>query len=70
MQDFLTLIVLLPLAGFVINGVLATRLGGARFGPGAVGVIACALPTLSFVLALLCFGQLQASGAPPISAQV
>ena len=69
MQHFLTLIVLLPLAGFIINGVLATRLGGARFGPGAVGVIACALPTLSFVLALLCFAQLQASGAPLIEAR-
>ena len=69
MQHFLTLIVLLPLAGFVINGVLATRLAGARFGPGAVGVLACALPTLSFVLALVCFAQLRASGAPLIEAR-
>ena len=29
----LTAIVLLPLLGFVLNGVLATRLGGNRFGP-------------------------------------
>jgi NADH-quinone oxidoreductase subunit L len=63
-SPLLAWIVLLPLAGFVINGVLGTRLGGRRVGAGAVNLIACALPLLAFVLTVACFMQLAASGAP------
>jgi len=68
MSNLLAWIVLLPLAGFVINGVLGTRLGGRRVGPGVVGLLACALPLLSFALTVVCFAQLAASGAPRIEA--
>jgi len=46
----LTAIVLLPLLGFVLNGLLATRVGGNRVGPRFVGVVGCGLPIASFVL--------------------
>ncbi|MBL8343422.1 MAG: NADH-quinone oxidoreductase subunit L [Rubrivivax sp.] len=64
-------IVLLPLAGFVLNGVLGTRLRGhdaARLGPGWVGLIGCALPIGSFVLTLTALAQLQATGQPFVDA--
>ena len=44
----LTLIVLLPLLGFLLNGVLATQLGGNRVGKSFVTVVGCGLPILSF----------------------
>ncbi|MDP1900308.1 MAG: NADH-quinone oxidoreductase subunit L [Rubrivivax sp.] len=68
MRYLLTLIVLSPLVGFLVNGILATRLTGARFGPRFVNVVACAMPLLSFALTVLCFMQLLASGAPLIEA--
>ncbi|MBL8325183.1 MAG: NADH-quinone oxidoreductase subunit L [Rubrivivax sp.] len=64
-------IVLLPLAGFVLNGVLGTRLRGhdaARLGPRGVGFIACALPIGSFMLTLAALAQLQAAGQPFVDA--
>jgi len=64
----LGLIVGLPLAGFLFNGILSTRLGGARLGETVVNLVACALPGLSFVLTVVCFFQLQASGKPLIEA--
>jgi NADH-quinone oxidoreductase subunit L len=64
MQNLLGWIVLLPLAGFVVNGVLGTRLAPRRIGPGWVSVIACALPIASFALTLAAWGALQASGQP------
>jgi len=67
-SDLLGLIVLLPLAGFLFNGLLGTRLGGERLNETAVNVVACALPGLSFVLTLMCFFQLEASGKPLIEA--
>ncbi|MCK6430492.1 MAG: hypothetical protein L6Q72_15595, partial [Burkholderiaceae bacterium] len=55
----LTLIVLLPLLGFLVNGLLGNALG-KRF----VSVVGCGLPLASFVLAVLTFRALEAGGAP------
>jgi NADH-quinone oxidoreductase subunit L len=52
-------IVLLPLAGFLINGLAGHRLG-ARF----VSAVGCGLPIAAFALAVKCFADLGASGAP------
>jgi NADH-quinone oxidoreductase subunit L len=59
MPGTLTLIVLLPLLGFVLNGVLATQLGGNRVGKRFVTAVGCGLPLLSFALVLLSFWRLQ-----------
>ncbi len=48
-MDLLTLIVLLPLAGFVLNGLAGNRLG-KRF----VTVVGCGLPILAFLVAVKC----------------
>ena len=64
MRHLLTLIVVLPLAGFVINGVLGTRLGGGILGKRAVTAIGCGMPIASFALAIVAMLQLQASGTP------
>jgi NADH-quinone oxidoreductase subunit L len=58
-NHLLTLIVLLPLAGFVANGLAGRRLGN-RF----VTLVGCGLPLASFALALVAFARLSASGAP------
>jgi NADH-quinone oxidoreductase subunit L len=55
----LTLIALLPLAGFLINGLL-----GNRFGKTFVSVVGCGLPLAAFGLTIAAFLQLQASGQP------
>jgi len=58
-MNLLTLVVLLPLAGFVLNGLLGNRLGR-----GFVSVIGCGLPILAFVAAVRAFMQLDgAAGA-------
>jgi len=62
----LTLIVLLPLLGFVLNGVLATRLGGNLVGKPFVTVVGCGLPILSFVLVVKALLDLRAAGFAPI----
>jgi NADH-quinone oxidoreductase subunit L len=62
----LTLIVLLPLLGFVLNGVLATQLGGNRVGKRFVTVVGCGLPILSFLLVVKAFFDLQAGGYAPL----
>jgi NADH-quinone oxidoreductase subunit L len=62
----LTLIVLLPLAGFVVNGVLGTRLGGELIGRRAVSAIGCGLPIAAFLLAIRCVLQLEAGGGAPL----
>ena len=62
----LTLIVLLPLLGFLLNGVLATRLGGNRAGKSFVTVVGCGLPILSFALVVKAFFELQAGGYAPL----
>ncbi len=61
MNHLLALIVLLPLAGFVANGLWGNRLGN-RF----VTVVGCALPIASFVLALMAYSQLASTGKPII----
>ena len=55
------LIVLLPLAGFLVNGLVGNRLG-KRF----VSVVGCTLPLLALAVALKCFLDLQAPGAAPL----
>ncbi len=63
-MQLLTLIVLAPLAGFVVNGVLGTGFGGERVGRRFVTLVGCALPALAFLLAVKCFADLMAAGAP------
>jgi len=62
----LTLIVLLPLLGFLLNGVLATRLGGNLVGKPFVIVVGCGLPILSFALVVKALFDLQAGGYTPL----
>ncbi len=61
MQHALLLIVTLPLAGFLLNGLAGNRLG-TRF----VSTVGCGLPILSFALAVQSFLQLRALDAPLI----
>src|SRR5213076_2316839 len=61
MSHLLTLIVLLPLAGFLVNGLAGNRLG-ARF----VSAAGCGLPILAFAVALKCFLDLQGGGGTPL----
>jgi len=62
----LTLIVVLPLAGAVLNGLLATELRGSPFGRKFVTVVGCGMPILSFALVVRCFLELQATGGTPL----
>jgi NADH-quinone oxidoreductase subunit L len=55
-MDLLTLIVLLPLAGFALNGLL-----GRRLGPGFVSVVGCGLPILAFVATVRAWLHLQSA---------
>ncbi len=66
MPGTLSLIVLLPLLGFLLNGVLATRLGGNRAGKRFVTVVGCGLPLMSFALALRSLGQLLSAHGTPL----
>jgi NADH-quinone oxidoreductase subunit L len=52
-------IVLLPLLGFLING-----LAGNRTGKGFVSLVACGLPILAFIIAINATMQLMATGGP------
>ncbi len=61
MSHLLTLIVVLPLLGFLLNGLLGNRLGN-RF----VNVVGCGLPIVAFLLTIKCFADLSAGGAPLI----
>ena len=56
-MNLLTLIVLLPLAGFVLNG-----LAGNRLGKGFVSVVGCGLPIVAFMATVRAFLELQATG--------
>jgi len=60
-SHLLTLIVVLPLAGFLLNGLLGNRLGH-RF----VTLVGCGLPILSFAIALRCLADLQAGDWWPL----
>ena len=55
--DFLRWIVLLPLLGAAVNGLLGARIQ-ERAGKETVAIIACAPVTLSFLLSLWAFGRL------------
>ncbi|MCU0975358.1 MAG: NADH-quinone oxidoreductase subunit L [Steroidobacteraceae bacterium] len=57
----LTLIVLLPLLGFLLNGLL-----GGRLGRTFVNVVGCGLPLLAFVVAALTVRDLAAAGYPAV----
>jgi NADH-quinone oxidoreductase subunit L len=52
-MNLLTLIVVLPLTGFLLNGLL-----GARLGRGFVTVVGCGLPVLAFLATVRAFGEL------------
>ena len=60
MRPLLTLIVLLPLAGFLLNGIAGNRLG-KRF----VSVVGCGLPVLAFAAVVKCLIDLTAGGGVP-----
>jgi NADH-quinone oxidoreductase subunit L len=60
LSHLLTAIVLLPLAGFVLNG-----LAGNRLGKTFVSVAGCGLPVLAFVAAVQCLIELTAGGGAP-----
>ncbi len=60
MSHLLSLIVVLPLAGFLLNGLAGNRLG-TRF----VSAIGCGLPILAFLVTVKCFLDLQAGGGAP-----
>ncbi len=60
MSPLLSLIVVLPLAGFLLNG-----LAGSRLGPRFVSAIGCGLPILAFLVTVKCFLDLQAGGGVP-----
>ena len=56
-MNLLTLIVVLPLAGFLLNGLLGNRLGRPF-----VSAVGCGLPILAFLATVRAFLQLQAGG--------
>jgi len=60
-SHLLSLIVVLPLAGFLLNG-----LAGNQFGARFVSAIGCGLPILAFVATVKCFLDLQAGGGSPL----
>ncbi|MEP7183308.1 MAG: NADH-quinone oxidoreductase subunit L [Betaproteobacteria bacterium] len=59
MSHLLTLIVVLPLAGFALNGLLGNRLG-----KGFVNAVGCGLPILAFFATLKAWAELEGTGAP------
>ncbi len=62
MRHALGLIVALPLAGFLLNGLFGRQLG-KRF----VSVVACGMPILAFVLVVQAFLGLTAPGGAPVT---
>ena len=56
----LTTIVLLPLIGFLVNGI-----AGRSLGRGFVSAVGCGLPLLAFAIAVRCFFELSAAGGAP-----
>ncbi|MCC7052037.1 MAG: NADH-quinone oxidoreductase subunit L [Gemmatimonadaceae bacterium] len=67
MDHVLALIVLLPLTGFLLNGVLNTALGGRTGTERLAGIIGCAFPLAAFALSVLAVLQLQANGFAPVN---
>ena len=62
-MSLLTLIVVLPLIGFVLNGLFGNRLG-----KGFVSAVGCGLPIASFALTVKCLLDLQSGGYAPLAA--
>jgi NADH-quinone oxidoreductase subunit L len=62
----LTAIALLPLLGFLLNGVLATALGGNLVGKRFVTIVGCGLPLLAFALTVKTLLALIAGNYTPI----
>jgi NADH-quinone oxidoreductase subunit L len=62
----LTAIALLPLLGFLLNGVLATALGGNLVGKRFVTIVGCGLPLLAFALTVKMLLALIAGNYTPI----
>jgi len=62
----LAAIVLLPLMGFLLNGVFATALGGHRFGNRLAAIVGCGFPIAAFVLTVNALLTLQAGGYAPL----
>ncbi len=60
MSHLLSLIVLLPLTGFLVNG-----LAGNRLGKTFVSVVGCGLPALAFAVAVWCAIELASAGGAP-----
>ena len=60
MSHLLSLIVVLPLAGFLLNGI-----AGNRLGKPFVSTVGCGLPILAFIVTVQCFLDLQAGGGSP-----
>jgi len=61
-MGLLTLIVVLPLAGFLLNG-----LAGNRLGKGFVSAVGCGMPAIAFAVTVKCFLDLKAGGWSPIA---
>ena len=61
MTQLLTLIVILPLVGFLLNGLLGNRLG-----KGFVSIVGCGLPILAFLAAVMAVRTLLAGEGPLI----
>jgi NADH-quinone oxidoreductase subunit L len=57
----LSLIVVLPLLGFLLNG-----LAGNRLGKGFVSAAGCGLPIVSFLITVKCFVELRAGNYAPL----
>ena len=60
-MGLLTLIVVLPLLGFVLNGLLGNRLG-----KGFVSAVGCGLPAIAFAAAIKCFLDLKGDVVPQL----
>ena len=64
----LALIALLPLLGFLVNGVFATAIGGQRFSNRTAALVGCAGPMIAFGLTVAMFLELRAVDYVPIVA--
>ncbi len=62
----LALIALLPLAGFLLNGIFATEIGGRRANNMVASIIGCGFPIAAFALTIAAFLQLKGGGYAPI----
>jgi len=61
-MSLLTLIVVLPLVGFFVNGI-----AGNRLGKGFVSAVGCGLPIIAFLVTIKCVLDLRAGGYVPLA---